>query len=137
MSLDHDALQEYLALSPRDRVIARLNGAAELIAAANYEVAASDIEKTVKPVTAPKAVLKKKARQVERRYTLNKAPRSRIRLYLEKIEEAIAKGDKANATHALEAAKDMAGRGSKPTIAKRDGRNSDPDVRPQKSFKAN
>ncbi|GAA0290513.1 30S ribosomal protein S20 [Rhodovulum strictum] len=44
---------------------------------------------------------KKRARQNERRYAVNKARRSRIRTFLRKVEEAIATGDQAAATAAL------------------------------------
>ena len=44
---------------------------------------------------------KKRARQNERRYEVNKARRSRIRTYLRKVEEAIAKGDASLAAAAL------------------------------------
>ncbi|WP_212522958.1 30S ribosomal protein S20 [Actibacterium sp. MT2.3-13A] len=44
---------------------------------------------------------KKRARQNERRYAINKARRSRIRTFLRKVEEAIASGDQAAATAAL------------------------------------
>ena len=44
---------------------------------------------------------KKRARQNERRYAVNKARRSRIRTYLRKVEEAIASGDQAVAAAAL------------------------------------
>ncbi|MGR3462050.1 MAG: 30S ribosomal protein S20 [Roseovarius sp.] len=47
---------------------------------------------------------KKRARQNEKRYAVNKARRSRIRTYLRKLEEAIASGDKDAATAALRAA---------------------------------
>jgi small subunit ribosomal protein S20 len=47
---------------------------------------------------------KKRARQNEKRYAVNKARRSRIRTYLRKVEEAIASGDKDAATAALRAA---------------------------------
>lgn len=47
---------------------------------------------------------KKRARQGEKRYAVNKARRSRIRTYLRKVEEAIASGDKDAATAALKAA---------------------------------
>jgi len=47
---------------------------------------------------------KKRARQNEARFTVNKARRSRIRTYLRKVEEAIASGDKDAATTALRAA---------------------------------
>ena len=44
---------------------------------------------------------KKRARQNERRYEVNKARRSRIRTYLRKVEEAIATGDASAAAAAL------------------------------------
>ena len=47
---------------------------------------------------------KKRARQNEKRFQVNKARRSRIRTYLRKVEEAIASGDKNAATEALKAA---------------------------------
>ncbi len=47
---------------------------------------------------------KKRARQNERRFAVNKARRSRIRTYLRKVEEAIASGDQAAAKAALQAA---------------------------------
>ncbi|MBK0326168.1 30S ribosomal protein S20 [Rhodobacteraceae bacterium F11138] len=47
---------------------------------------------------------KKRARQNERRFAVNKARRSRIRTYLRNVEEAIASGDKEKATAALRAA---------------------------------
>jgi len=47
---------------------------------------------------------KKRARQSERRYAVNKARRSRIRTFLRKVEEAIASGDKDAAAAALKAA---------------------------------
>ncbi|MEM0937533.1 MAG: 30S ribosomal protein S20 [Pseudomonadota bacterium] len=47
---------------------------------------------------------KKRARQNERRYAVNKARRSRIRTFLRKVEEAIASGDPAAAQAALRAA---------------------------------
>ncbi|MCA0995436.1 MULTISPECIES: 30S ribosomal protein S20 [Roseobacteraceae] len=47
---------------------------------------------------------KKRARQNEKRYAVNKARRSRIRTYLRKVEEAIASGDKDAAFAALSAA---------------------------------
>jgi small subunit ribosomal protein S20 len=47
---------------------------------------------------------KKRARQNEPRFQVNKARRSRIRTYLRKVEEAIASGDKDAATSALRAA---------------------------------
>jgi len=47
---------------------------------------------------------KKRARQNEARFQVNKARRSRIRTYLRKVEEAIASGDKDAATTALRAA---------------------------------
>lgn len=47
---------------------------------------------------------KKRARQNERRFAVNKARRSRIRTYLRKVEEAIASGDSDAAKTALRAA---------------------------------
>ena len=47
---------------------------------------------------------KKRARQNEKRFQVNKARRSRIRTYLRRVEEAIASGDKAAANDALKAA---------------------------------
>lgn len=47
---------------------------------------------------------KKRARQNEARFAVNKARRSRIRTFLRKVEEAIASGDKEAATTALRAA---------------------------------
>jgi len=44
---------------------------------------------------------KKRARQNERRFAVNKARRSRIRTFLRKVEEAIASGDQDAATQAL------------------------------------
>ena len=45
---------------------------------------------------------KKRARQIERQTAVNKARRSRIRTFLRKVEEAIAKGDAAVAREALQ-----------------------------------
>jgi len=47
---------------------------------------------------------KKRARQNEKRFAVNKARRSRIRTYLRKVEEAIASGDKEAAMAALRTA---------------------------------
>lgn len=47
---------------------------------------------------------KKRARQNEARFQVNKARRSRIRTFLRKVEEAIESGDKEAATGALKAA---------------------------------
>jgi small subunit ribosomal protein S20 len=47
---------------------------------------------------------KKRARQNETRFAINKARRSRIRTYLRKVEEAIASGDQTAAAAALRAA---------------------------------
>lgn len=47
---------------------------------------------------------KKRARQNEARFQVNKARRSRIRTYLRRVEEAIASGDKDAAGAALKAA---------------------------------
>ncbi|PIE16222.1 MAG: 30S ribosomal protein S20 [Rhodobacterales bacterium] len=47
---------------------------------------------------------KKRARQNERRFQINKARRSRVRTFLRKVEEAIESGDKEAAAAALRAA---------------------------------
>lgn len=47
---------------------------------------------------------KKRARQNEARFEVNKARRSRIRTFIRKVEEAIASGDKAAAAAAFQAA---------------------------------
>ena len=47
---------------------------------------------------------KKRARQNEKRFAINKARRSRIRTFLRKVEEAIASGDQAAAAEALKSA---------------------------------
>ena len=47
---------------------------------------------------------KKRARQSETRFAVNKMRRSRIRTFLRKVEEAIASGDQAAAKAALAAA---------------------------------
>jgi small subunit ribosomal protein S20 len=47
---------------------------------------------------------KKRARQNERRFQVNKARRSRVRTFLRKLEEAIESGDKDAASSALRAA---------------------------------
>ncbi|MEY8827843.1 30S ribosomal protein S20 [Sedimentitalea sp. XS_ASV28] len=47
---------------------------------------------------------KKRARQNQARFAVNKARRSRIRTFLRSVEEAIASGDKEAATAALRAA---------------------------------
>lgn len=46
---------------------------------------------------------KKRARQNERRFAVNKARRSRIRTYLRAVEEALEAGDKDAASAALKA----------------------------------
>jgi small subunit ribosomal protein S20 len=47
---------------------------------------------------------KKRARQNEKRFAVNKARRSRVRTFLRKVEEAIESGDKESASVALRAA---------------------------------
>ena len=47
---------------------------------------------------------KKRARQNEARFQINKARRSRIRTFLRKVEEAIESGDKEASVAALRAA---------------------------------
>lgn len=54
---------------------------------------------------------KKRARQSEARYAINKARRSRIRTFLRKVEEAIASGNGEAATAALKAAQPELARG--------------------------
>lgn len=54
---------------------------------------------------------KKRARQNEARYAVNKARRSRIRTYLRKVEEAISSGDQAVAADALKNAQPELARG--------------------------
>ena len=54
---------------------------------------------------------KKRARQNERRYAVNKARRSRIRTFLRKVEEAIASGDQKVAAEALRVAQPEMARG--------------------------
>ena len=54
---------------------------------------------------------KKRARQNEARFEVNKARRSRIRTYLRKVEEAIASGDAAAAKAALVAVQPELARG--------------------------
>ncbi|QYK41597.1 MAG: 30S ribosomal protein S20 [Paracoccaceae bacterium] len=54
---------------------------------------------------------KKRARQSEDRYAINKARRSRIRTFLRKVEEAIASGDQAAAATALRNAQPELARG--------------------------
>ncbi len=54
---------------------------------------------------------KKRARQSEARYAVNKARRSRIRTFLRKVEEALASGDQAAAAAALKLAQPELSRG--------------------------
>lgn len=54
---------------------------------------------------------KKRARQNERRFEVNKARRSRIRTYLRRVEEALASGDAEAAKTALLAAQPELDRG--------------------------
>ena len=54
---------------------------------------------------------KKRARQAETRYAVNKARRSRIRTFLRKVEEAIATGDQTAAAEALRIAQPELARG--------------------------
>ncbi|WP_343080522.1 30S ribosomal protein S20 [Ostreiculturibacter nitratireducens] len=54
---------------------------------------------------------KKRARQNERRYAVNKARRSRIRTFLRKVEEAIASGNQDAAAAALREAQPELARG--------------------------
>ena len=54
---------------------------------------------------------KKRARQADARYAVNKARRSRIRTFLRKVEEAIASGNGEAAQAALQAAQPELARG--------------------------
>jgi small subunit ribosomal protein S20 len=54
---------------------------------------------------------KKRARQADARYAVNKARRSRIRTFLRKVEEAIALGNPDAAQAALKAAQPELARG--------------------------
>jgi small subunit ribosomal protein S20 len=54
---------------------------------------------------------KKRARQAEGRYAVNKARRSRIRTFLRKVEEAISSGNAEAALTALRAAQPEMARG--------------------------
>jgi small subunit ribosomal protein S20 len=54
---------------------------------------------------------KKRARQSDARYAVNKARRSRIRTFIRKVEEAIASGNTAAAVAALRAAQPEMARG--------------------------
>lgn len=54
---------------------------------------------------------KKRARQNERRFEINKARRSRIRTYLRRVEEALTAGDAEAAKTALLAAQPELDRG--------------------------
>ncbi len=54
---------------------------------------------------------KKRARQSEARYAVNKARRSRIRTFLRKVEEALASGSSDAAAAALKAAQPELARG--------------------------
>jgi small subunit ribosomal protein S20 len=54
---------------------------------------------------------KKRARQDDARYAVNKARRSRIRTFLRKVEEAIASGNGEAAAAALKAAQPELARG--------------------------
>ncbi len=54
---------------------------------------------------------KKRARQSEARYAVNKARRSRMRTFLRKVEEALASGDQSAAAEALRVAQPELARG--------------------------
>jgi small subunit ribosomal protein S20 len=54
---------------------------------------------------------KKRARQSETRYAVNKARRSRIRTFLRKVEEALASGNQEAAATALKSAQPELARG--------------------------
>jgi small subunit ribosomal protein S20 len=59
---------------------------------------------------------KKAARQAVRRTEVNKARRSRVRSYVRKVEEAIAKGDRAAAQAALKEAQPELMRGAQKKV---------------------
>ena len=59
---------------------------------------------------------KKAARQAVRRTEVNKARRTRVRGYVRKVEEAIAKGDQAAARAALQAAQPELMRGAQKKV---------------------
>ena len=58
------------------------------------------------------AQAKKRVRQIERRTARNHARKSRIRTFLRKVEEAIARGDQAEAITALRTAQPELMRGA-------------------------
>ena len=58
------------------------------------------------------AQAKKRVRQTARRTARNQARRSRIRTYLRKVEEAIARGEKDGALEALKSAQPEVMRGA-------------------------
>jgi small subunit ribosomal protein S20 len=60
---------------------------------------------------------KKRARQSETRFAINKARRSRIRTFLRKVEEALASGDKDVAAAALKEAQPELMRGVSKGVA--------------------
>jgi small subunit ribosomal protein S20 len=59
---------------------------------------------------------KKAARQAVRRTEVNKARRSRVRSFVRKVEEAIAKGDQAAARDALKEAQPELMRGAQKKV---------------------
>jgi small subunit ribosomal protein S20 len=59
---------------------------------------------------------KKAARQAVRRTEVNKTRRSRVRSYVRKVEEAIAKGDRAAASAALKEAQPELMRGAQKKV---------------------
>jgi len=69
------------------------------------------------------ASAKKRVRQITKRTAVNHSRKSRIRNYTRKVEEALAKGDKASAEAALKVAEPEIMRGvSKGVIHKNTGR---------------
>jgi len=69
------------------------------------------IDQRKPPPMANTAQSKKRARQADARYAVNKARRSRIRTFLRKVEEAIASGNGEAAQAALKAAQPELARG--------------------------
>jgi len=59
---------------------------------------------------------RKRIRQTERRTAVNKNRRSRVRTFIRKVEEAIAKGDAGTAREALRAAQPEIMRGAQKGI---------------------
>ncbi len=61
---------------------------------------------------------RKRLRQAERRTTINRGRRSRVRTFVRKIEDALAAGDREAAVAALKAAEPVLARGSQLGVLK-------------------